>query len=89
MGDPDSWDAAIEQWMLQARSYGWVPAALSVSEAGARAYNRRPVDYSDGEEAVLRRTVSRSHTSMLPVRQAVQRASRRQYGADASLCGAG
>ena len=25
VGDPDSWDAAIEQWMLQARSYGWVP----------------------------------------------------------------
>ena len=40
--------------MLQARSYGWVPAALSVSEAGARAYSRAGLSVLQmGEEAVL------------------------------------
>ena len=45
VGDPDSWDAAIEQWM-QARSCG-CSAALSVSEA-VRAPITVTVDYSDG-----------------------------------------
>ena len=81
VGDPDSWDAAIEQWMLQARSYGWVPAALSVSEAGARAYNRAGLSIIQmGEEAVLEADrFTLNDTSMLPVRQAVQRVRRGGY----------
>lgn len=83
VGDPDSWDAAIEQWMLQARSYGWVPAALSVSEAGARAYNRAGLSIIQmGEEAVLEADrFTLNDTSMLPVRQAVQRVRRGGYTA--------
>jgi len=83
VGDPDSWDAAIEQWMLQARSYGWVPAALSVSEAGGRAPAPPGLSIIQmGEEAVLEADrFTLNDTSMLPVRQAVQRVRRGGYTA--------
>ena len=81
VGDPHSWPEAIEQWMIQARRYGWVPAALSVSEAGARAYSRAGLSILQmGEEAVLETDrFTLNDTSMLAVRQAVQRVRRGGY----------
>ena len=82
VGDPHAWQDVIERWMLQARSYGWVPAALSVSEAGARAYSRAGLSVLQmGEEAVLETDrFTLNDTSMLAVRQAVQRVRRGGYG---------
>ena len=75
VGDPASWGAAIRAWMRAARTYGWVPAAISVSEAGARAFAKEGLSITRmGDEAVL--TTDRFSlitTSLTQVRQACQR----------------
>lgn len=38
LGDKDAWAGAISNFMARARNYGWVPAAISTSEDGAKAY---------------------------------------------------
>jgi lysyl-tRNA synthetase class 2 len=38
VGHMSSWPGAIEAWIAEARQFGWFPAALSASEAGASAY---------------------------------------------------
>ncbi len=54
LGDPQSWDNAITQWRGECARFGWVPAALSVSEAGARAYRNQGFTVrSMGDEAVI------------------------------------
>ena len=75
LGDPERWSDAIGVWLHLARVYGWVPAATSVSEAGARAYQAaglRPMVMGD-EAVVVVADVDLSRASMAPVRRAARR----------------
>ncbi|WP_081683797.1 bifunctional lysylphosphatidylglycerol synthetase/lysine--tRNA ligase LysX [Granulicoccus phenolivorans] len=85
-GDPIGprvhWPAAIRAWQAEIGRYGWVPAVIGASEAGAEAYAAHaglrvmPL----GDEAVLSaRTYSLDHPELKPVRQAVHRMQRRGY----------
>lgn len=54
VGDPRSWPAAIDAWQRELREYGWIPAVLGASVAGARAYVRAGLRVLPlGDEAVL------------------------------------
>ena len=55
IGDPAHWPAAIREWQRTARLYGWTPAVVGASEAGARAYaqNAGLRVMRLGDEAVL------------------------------------
>ena len=81
VGDPASWGSAIDRWMHQVRRYGWIPAAISVSEDGARAFARRGLGVIRmGDEAILE--VSRfslNNTSLTEVRHAHQRVRKAGY----------
>jgi lysyl-tRNA synthetase, class II len=81
VGDPASWPDAVERWRDRARRFGWVPAVLSTSEAGARAY--RSIDLHPialGDEAIIDvRTFSLDGPAMRPVRHAVARPVREGY----------
>lgn len=78
IGDPESWTGAIQVWLEECRTYGWVPAVLGASETGAEAFHRVGLDALElGDEAVLR--VSRFSLEgrrMRGVRQAVARCRR-------------
>ena len=37
-GAKDAWPGAIHAWLNEARTYGWVPAALSPGREAAQAY---------------------------------------------------
>jgi lysyl-tRNA synthetase class 2 len=78
VGDPEAWPGAVEAWLDEARSFGWVPAALGVSEAGATAYHRAGLDALElGDEAVVEvAAFSLDGRSMRGVRQAVSRCER-------------
>ncbi len=78
LGDPEAWPGAIEAWLDEAQSFGWVPAVLGVSDRGARAYHRAGLDALElGDEAVLDlREFSLEGRSMRVVRQAVSRCTR-------------
>jgi lysyl-tRNA synthetase class 2 len=78
LGDPEAWSGAIEAWLAEAKSFGWVPAVLGVTEAGARAYHRAGLDALEvGDEAILDvDCFSLSGRSMRVVRQAVSRCER-------------
>ena len=94
VGRPESWRDAVAQWMAEAREFGWVPAVLSASEAGARVYAELGLRVLPlGDEAILHPdTFDLRRTSMTPVRRAAQRASRtgvvctvrRQHAIDAA-----
>ena len=81
IGDPASWPAAVEAWISQAREYGWSPAALSASEAGAAVYRRAGLRvFALGDEAII--DVADFHINGPPlrsVRQAVARVRRAGY----------
>jgi lysyl-tRNA synthetase class 2 len=78
LGDPEAWTGAIGAWLDEARSFGWVPAALGVSEAGALAYHRAGLDALElGDEAIVRvDEFGLDGRSMRVVRQAVSRCCR-------------
>ena len=78
VGDPEAWPGAIEQWLAEAKSYGWSPAVLGVSEQGATAYHRAGLDALElGDEAIVRvKDFSLDGRSMRVVRQAVSRCRR-------------
>ena len=72
LGDPAAWPDAVGRWLALARSYGWVPAVTSTTEAGARAYRDaglHPV--AMGDEAVI---VTRSFDLAAPAMRGVRRA---------------
>jgi lysyl-tRNA synthetase class 2 len=78
IGEPASWAAAIDAWRTEAHEYGWQPAVLSASEAGAKLYAAAGLRVVlIGDEAILEpshfdlRTASRS-----AVRHAAERATR-------------
>ena len=78
VGDPEAWPGAIEAWLDEARSFGWVPAALGVSEQGATAFHRAGFDALElGDEAIVEvDDFSLEGRSMRVVRQAVSRCDR-------------
>ncbi len=78
IGDPDSWARAIEAWRAEAREFGWLPAVIAASEAGARAYAASGMRVLVlGDEAILDPTrFDLRRTSLSPVRQAAKRATR-------------
>src|SRR4051794_7384425 len=78
IGDPEAWPGAIAAWLQEARSFGWVPGALGVSEAGATAYHRAGLDALElGDEAIVDvASFSLDGRSMRGVRQAVSRCDR-------------
>jgi lysyl-tRNA synthetase, class II len=78
IGDPEAWGGAIDAWLCEARSYGWVPATLGVSEAGATAFHRAGLDALElGDEAIVDvGCFSLDGRSMRGVRQAVSRCER-------------
>jgi lysyl-tRNA synthetase, class II len=78
IGDPEAWPGAIEAWLDEARSFGWVPAVLGVSEAGATAFHRAGLDALElGDEAIVEVAgFSLDGRSMRGVRQAVSRCER-------------
>ncbi|WP_187347264.1 bifunctional lysylphosphatidylglycerol synthetase/lysine--tRNA ligase LysX [Kocuria sp. CNJ-770] len=78
VGDPSSWPQAVAAWKDRARRYGWAPAVLAASEAGARAHAAAGLAVTAlGDEAVLHTDrFSLASTSMTEVRRAVRRAGR-------------
>jgi lysyl-tRNA synthetase, class II len=78
LGDPEAWPGAIDAWLCEARSFGWVPAVLAASERGAEAYHRAGFDALElGDEAILEvGRFSLAGRSMRGVRQAVSRCTR-------------
>ncbi|WP_232506131.1 bifunctional lysylphosphatidylglycerol synthetase/lysine--tRNA ligase LysX [Microlunatus flavus] len=82
VGPPERWDGAIRAWQGLVDTYGWTPAVVGASEAGATAYARdlglRVIRI--GDEAVLHpRDFHLADRDMRPVRQAVQRLERLGY----------
>ena len=81
-GDPlgahSSWAAAIDEWKAEARTYGWIPAVVSASNPGARAYVKAGLAVTPmGDEAILRPDrFSVNNTSMTELRHTVNRLSR-------------
>lgn len=74
VGDPRSWPAAIEAWQRELREYGWIPAVLGASVAGARDYVRAGLRVLPlGDEAVLN---ARRFAPAPGVRRAAQHARR-------------
>lgn len=78
IGDRASWDGAIRAWLAGGERYGWTPAVVGASKAGATAYHRRGMRVLDlGDEAVIETAdFSLRGPAMTPVRQAVTRATR-------------
>jgi lysyl-tRNA synthetase class 2 len=78
IGDPEAWHGAIGAWLAEARSYGWVPAVLGVSERGATAFVRAGLDALElGDEAIVDvGCFTLEGRSMRGVRQAVARCER-------------
>lgn len=83
LGTKDAWPDAIRLWQAHARTYGWVPAVLAASEAGAAAYARaglralvmgdeavigtRAFSLGDPDSGRLRRTVEHARRAGLHV----------------------
>ncbi|MEV7612119.1 bifunctional lysylphosphatidylglycerol synthetase/lysine--tRNA ligase LysX [Streptomyces sp. NPDC089799] len=54
VGDPVAWPPAIDTWLAVARRYGWQPAVMGASEAGATAYAGSGLGALQlGDEAIL------------------------------------
>lgn len=71
LGDPASWASSALAFKRHAESYGWVPAVIGASEAGARAYTEAGLRALRlGDEAVLS-TASFAINNLPEVRRAV------------------
>lgn len=79
LGDPSTWAASARAFVRHAADYGWAPAVIGASEAGARAYVEAGLRALHlGDEAVLDR--SRFRIDELPeIRKAVRHVSRLGY----------
>ncbi|QKD80397.1 MULTISPECIES: bifunctional lysylphosphatidylglycerol synthetase/lysine--tRNA ligase LysX [Actinomyces] len=71
LGDPAGWPASALAFKRHAESYGWVPAVIGASEAGARAYAEAGLRALRlGDEAILS-TASFGINNLPEVRRAV------------------
>ena len=75
IGAPGSWDSAIANWKNYARTYGWHLGAVSINEAGAKAFAAAGLSITYmGDEAVLSTDrFSLNNTTLTEVRQATRR----------------
>lgn len=78
IGDPDSWDDAIAEFLTLCERYGWHAAASGSSARGAAAFDAAGFgSLNIGDEAILyTRDYSISGAAMKGVRQAVTRTRR-------------
>ncbi|MGV9709793.1 bifunctional lysylphosphatidylglycerol synthetase/lysine--tRNA ligase LysX [Gordonia sp. NPDC003424] len=78
IGDPDSWDDAIAEFLTLCERYGWHAAASGPSARGAAAFDAAGFgSLNIGDEAILyTRDYSISGAAMKGVRQAVTRTRR-------------
>ncbi|MFC4741835.1 bifunctional lysylphosphatidylglycerol synthetase/lysine--tRNA ligase LysX [Gordonia hankookensis] len=78
IGDPESWDDAVAEFLTLCDRYGWHPAAMGSSARGAAAYDAAGFgSFSIGDEAILHtRDYSINGPAMKGVRQAVTRTKR-------------
>lgn len=81
LGRPDHWPSAIAAWRQLVAEYGWTPAVIGASEAGAKAYAQSGLRVIGlGDEAVLTPAeFSLDGRDMRAVRQAVNRLHRQGY----------
>ncbi|WP_242903353.1 bifunctional lysylphosphatidylglycerol synthetase/lysine--tRNA ligase LysX [Actinomadura terrae] len=81
LGDPESWDQAIEAWLGECRAHAWIPGAVSVGERAAHIYKRHGFDALElGDEAIIDLTdFNLDGREMRQVRQAVRRVERAGY----------
>ncbi|MBX6766629.1 MAG: DUF2156 domain-containing protein, partial [Actinomadura rubrobrunea] len=81
LGDPESWDQAIEAWLRECRAHAWIPGAVSVGERAAHAYRRHGFTALElGDEAIIDLTeFNLEGREMRQVRQAVRRVERAGY----------
>ncbi|WP_131742399.1 bifunctional lysylphosphatidylglycerol synthetase/lysine--tRNA ligase LysX [Actinomadura roseirufa] len=81
LGDPESWDQAIEAWLGECTAHAWIPGAVSVGERAAHVYRRHGFDALElGDEAVVDLTdFNLEGREMRQVRQAVRRVERAGY----------
>jgi lysyl-tRNA synthetase class 2 len=81
LGDPESWDAAINVWLGECRAHAWIPGVLGASERAAGAFGRCGLDALElGDEAILDlREFNLEGRDMRQVRQAVRRIERAGY----------
>ncbi|MFB7170536.1 bifunctional lysylphosphatidylglycerol synthetase/lysine--tRNA ligase LysX [Streptomyces sp. NPDC056254] len=78
VGDPAAWTPAIDAWLAVAGRYGWQPAVMGASEAGATAYARSGLSALQlGDEAILHiAQFDLDGRDMRVTRQAVNRVKR-------------
>ncbi len=81
LGDPESWDTAINAWLAECRAHAWIPGVLGASERAASAFGRCGLDALElGDEAILDlREFNLEGRDMRQVRQAVRRVERAGY----------
>ncbi|WP_329520863.1 bifunctional lysylphosphatidylglycerol synthetase/lysine--tRNA ligase LysX [Spirillospora sp. NBC_01491] len=81
LGDPESWDQAIEAWLGECQAHAWTPGAVSVGERAAVAYRRHGLNVLElGDEAIVDTTAfNLDGREMRQVRQAVRRVERAGY----------
>lgn len=81
IGPQEAWPSAIEAWLREAATYGWVPAVLSASRRGAQAYvNAGLRAIPLGDEAIIDVDTFRlAGPGMKALRQAVARLRRDGY----------
>nr|WP_267898557.1 bifunctional lysylphosphatidylglycerol synthetase/lysine--tRNA ligase LysX [Actinomadura sp. WAC 06369] len=81
LGDPESWDQAIDAWLGECRAHAWIPGAVSVGERAAHIYRRHGFDALElGDEAIIDLSdFGLDGREMRQVRQAVRRVERAGY----------
>jgi lysyl-tRNA synthetase class 2 len=81
IGPPAQWAGAINEWLAEARRFGWFPAVLAASEDGARAYTAAGLKALPiGDEAIIDVDgFTLEGPTMQQLRQAVRRVDRAGY----------
>lgn len=81
LGPKDAWPGAIQAWLDQARTFGWVPAVLSPGEDAAHAYVDAGLKAIPlGDEAIVEtKSFTLAGPAMKAVRQAVVKVHRAGY----------
>jgi lysyl-tRNA synthetase class 2 len=85
LGHPDDWPQAVAAWLEETRSFGWAPANLGCSEAGAQVYHQAGLEVLEvGDEAIVHvADFTLEGRQMRMVRQAISR--NRRAGMTASV----
>lgn len=73
LGPPEYWPATIDSWLHEAKNFGWVPAVISASEAGAKAYQNAGMSaIIMGDEAIIKvADFSLNNPAMRDVRRSI------------------